>query len=114
MVFALARHPLTFFSPAHDLAGAKEAEDRLYRQRKGGEPVRVMLQWLPQSPELASRSYDLELKALTKGGQMTDAELENIMGRLADIKRPRQAAAEGGVKLDRKGRPSNLARSEDA
>ncbi len=52
------------------------------------ETIRVMMAAVPQSAEAAARSYDLELKALTKDGQMTDAELEFQMERLSDKKRP--------------------------
>ncbi len=52
------------------------------------ETIAVMLKWLPQSQEVASRSYDLELKALTKDGQMTDAEMEGLIERLGEKKRP--------------------------
>jgi ABC-type nitrate/sulfonate/bicarbonate transport system substrate-binding protein len=51
------------------------------------ETIAVMLKWLPQTQEVASRSYDVELRALTKDGQMTDAELENVIGRLGEKKR---------------------------
>ena len=47
-----------------------------------------MAQAVPQSPEAAARSYDVELKALAKDGQMTDAEMESLMERLSDKKRP--------------------------
>ena len=47
-----------------------------------------MVQSVPQSLEIAARSYDVELKALAKDGQMSDAELEFQMERLADKKRP--------------------------
>ena len=36
----------------------------------------------------AARSYDVELKAVAKDGQMTDAEIERQMERLAEKKRP--------------------------
>jgi ABC-type nitrate/sulfonate/bicarbonate transport system substrate-binding protein len=52
------------------------------------ETINVMLKWLPQTQEVASRSYDIELKALTKDGQMTDAELESLIDRLGEKKRP--------------------------
>src|SRR2546428_5870723 len=52
------------------------------------ETIAVMLKWLPQSQEVASRSYDLELKALTKDGQMSDAEMESLIERLGEKKRP--------------------------
>jgi NitT/TauT family transport system substrate-binding protein len=52
------------------------------------ETVATMLKWLPQTQEVASQSYDVELKALTQDGQMTDAELENLIDRLGEKKRP--------------------------
>lgn len=39
----------------------------------------MLLQWIPQSQEIAARPYDLELKATTKDGQMSDAELESLI-----------------------------------
>jgi len=52
------------------------------------ETIAVMLKWLPQTQEVASQSYDVELKALTKDGEMTDAELDALIDRLAEKKRP--------------------------
>ncbi|HEX2931647.1 MAG TPA: hypothetical protein VHV54_18115, partial [Candidatus Binatia bacterium] len=52
------------------------------------ETIRIMTKFVPQSVEAAARSYDVELKALSKDGQMTDAEIEFQMERLADKKRP--------------------------
>jgi ABC-type nitrate/sulfonate/bicarbonate transport system substrate-binding protein len=52
------------------------------------ETIRIMAQAVWQSPEAAARSYDVELKALAKDGQMTDAEMESLMERLSDKKRP--------------------------
>ena len=52
------------------------------------ETIAVMLKSLPQPQEIASRSYDLELKALAKDGQMTDAEMESLIERLGEKKRP--------------------------
>jgi len=52
------------------------------------ETIAVMLKWLPQTQEVASQSYDVELKALTKDGEMTDAELNGLIDRLAEKKRP--------------------------
>lgn len=52
------------------------------------ETIAVMLKWLPQTQEVAGQSYDVELKALTKNGEMTDAELDNLIDRLAEKKRP--------------------------
>jgi NitT/TauT family transport system substrate-binding protein len=51
------------------------------------ETIAVMLKWLPQTPEAAGQSYDVELKTLTSDGQMTDAELENLIDRLGEKKR---------------------------
>ena len=52
------------------------------------ETIAVMLKSLPQPQEVASRSYDLELKALSKDGQMTDSEMESLIERLGEKKRP--------------------------
>jgi NitT/TauT family transport system substrate-binding protein len=52
------------------------------------ETIAAMLKWLPQTQEVASQSYDVELKALTQDGQMTDAELESLIDRLGEKKRP--------------------------
>lgn len=52
------------------------------------ETIRIMAQAVPQSAEAAARSYDVELKALAKDGQMTDVEMESLMERLSDKKRP--------------------------
>jgi NitT/TauT family transport system substrate-binding protein len=52
------------------------------------ETIAVMLKWLPQAQEIAARSYDVELKALTKDGQMTDGEMESLIERLGEKKRP--------------------------
>src|SRR6184192_1391936 len=52
------------------------------------ETVRIMTRFVPQSPETAARSYDVEFKALAKDGQMTDVEIEFQMERLAEKRRP--------------------------
>ena len=52
------------------------------------ETLRIMTQYVPQPLETAGRSYDVEFKALAKDGQMTDAEIEFQLERLADKKRP--------------------------
>ncbi len=52
------------------------------------ETIRVMAQWLQQSPETAARPHDVEFKALSKDGQMTDAEMESLIERLGEKKRP--------------------------
>ena len=46
----------------------------------------MMLKWLPQTAEVAARSYDLELKAITPDGQMTDAEMDSLIERLGEKK----------------------------
>jgi NitT/TauT family transport system substrate-binding protein len=52
------------------------------------ETIAVMLKWLPQTADVAARSYDLELKGITPDGQMTDAEMDSLIERLGDKKRP--------------------------
>jgi ABC-type nitrate/sulfonate/bicarbonate transport system substrate-binding protein len=52
------------------------------------ETITMMLKWLPQSRDIAEHSYDSELKTLAKDGLMTDAEVENLIVRLAEKKRP--------------------------
>ncbi|HTN71512.1 MAG TPA: ABC transporter substrate-binding protein [Methylomirabilota bacterium] len=52
------------------------------------ETIRIMAHYVPQTLELAARSYDVELKALAKDGTMSDAEIEGQLERLADKKRP--------------------------
>ncbi|HEX6768209.1 MAG TPA: ABC transporter substrate-binding protein [Candidatus Binatia bacterium] len=52
------------------------------------ETIRTMTQYVQQKPEFAARSYDIELKALARDGQMTDAEIEFQMDRLAEKRRP--------------------------
>ena len=52
------------------------------------ETIRIMAHFVPQSPDAAARSYDIELKQLARDGQMTDVEIEFQMDRLAEKKRP--------------------------
>jgi NitT/TauT family transport system substrate-binding protein len=52
------------------------------------ETIQALLQWLPQTPEVAAHSYDYELKGLSRDGLMSDAELEALMVKLGDKKRP--------------------------
>jgi NitT/TauT family transport system substrate-binding protein len=52
------------------------------------ETLPIMMKWLPQTAEVASHSYDLELKTLARDGQMTDGEIETLIDRLAEKKRP--------------------------
>ncbi len=52
------------------------------------ETIQIMLQWLPQPLDIAAHSYDVELKTLTRDGQMTDAEIEALINRVGEKKRP--------------------------
>jgi ABC-type nitrate/sulfonate/bicarbonate transport system substrate-binding protein len=52
------------------------------------ETIRVLLQWVKQTPEIAARSYDVELKTILRDGIMTDREMDNFLDRLTDKKRP--------------------------
>jgi len=52
------------------------------------EAIQTLLQWLPQPPDIAEHAYETEMKTLSKDGQMTDAELNALIDRLGDKKRP--------------------------
>lgn len=52
------------------------------------ESVQAMMQWLPQSLEVANHSYDVEMKALVRDGLMSDAELDVLIAKLGEKKRP--------------------------
>lgn len=52
------------------------------------ETIQALIKWLPQSQEVASHSYDIEMKALTRDGLMTDAELDQLIAKLGEKKRP--------------------------
>jgi NitT/TauT family transport system substrate-binding protein len=52
------------------------------------ETIAIMTKWLPQSQQVAARSYDIELRSLAKDGQMSDAELDSLIERLGEKKRP--------------------------
>lgn len=52
------------------------------------ESIRILLKWLPQPPDIAEHSYETEMKTLSRDGQMTDAELNALIEKLADKKRP--------------------------
>jgi NitT/TauT family transport system substrate-binding protein len=52
------------------------------------DSVQVLLKWLPQPPDIAEHSYETEMKTLSRDGQMTDAELNALIEKLADKKRP--------------------------
>jgi NitT/TauT family transport system substrate-binding protein len=48
------------------------------------ETTRIMMQWLSQPPEAASRSYEMALLTLSRNGEVADADLEL----LTEKKRP--------------------------
>jgi NitT/TauT family transport system substrate-binding protein len=52
------------------------------------ESMQVLLKWLPQPPDIAEHAYETEMKTLSRDGQMTDAELNALIDKLADKKRP--------------------------
>jgi NitT/TauT family transport system substrate-binding protein len=52
------------------------------------ESIQILLKWLPQPPEIAEHAYETEMKTLSRDGQMTDAELNALIERLGDKKRP--------------------------
>jgi ABC-type nitrate/sulfonate/bicarbonate transport system substrate-binding protein len=51
------------------------------------ETIRVLLQWVKQTPEIAARSYDVELKTILRDGIMTDGEMESFIERLGNDKK---------------------------
>lgn len=51
------------------------------------ETIRVLLQWVKQTPEIAARSYDVELKTILRDGIMTDSEMESFIERLGNDKK---------------------------
>jgi len=52
------------------------------------ESIQILLKWLPQPPDIAEHSYETEMKTVSRDGQMTDAELNALIDRLGDKKRP--------------------------
>ncbi len=52
------------------------------------ETIQTLIKWLPQPLDIAEHSYDSELKTLTRDGTMTDAEINSIIERLGEKKRP--------------------------
>jgi ABC-type nitrate/sulfonate/bicarbonate transport system substrate-binding protein len=52
------------------------------------DTIQLSIKWLPQALEIAEHSYDGELKSLNRDGTMTDAELEAIIARVGEKKRP--------------------------
>ena len=51
------------------------------------ETIKVLLQWVKQTPEIAARSYDVELKSILRDGTMTDGEMESFIDRLGNEKK---------------------------
>ena len=52
------------------------------------ETIQTLIKWLPQALDIAEHSYETELKNLNRDGQMTDAELEAVIARAGEKKRP--------------------------
>ena len=52
------------------------------------ETIQTLIKWLPQPLDVAEHSYDNELKTLSPDGILTDAEIEAIMARVGEKKRP--------------------------
>ncbi|HXV47282.1 MAG TPA: ABC transporter substrate-binding protein [Candidatus Binatia bacterium] len=52
------------------------------------DTIQLSIKWLPQALEIAEHSYDGELKSLNRDGTMTDAELDAIIERVGEKKRP--------------------------
>jgi ABC-type nitrate/sulfonate/bicarbonate transport system substrate-binding protein len=52
------------------------------------ETIKVLLQWVKQTPEIAAHSYDVELKSILRDGTMSDGDMENFLDRLSDKKKP--------------------------
>jgi ABC-type nitrate/sulfonate/bicarbonate transport system substrate-binding protein len=51
------------------------------------ETINVLLKWVKQTPEIAGRSYDVELKTIQRDGTMTDGEMESFIERLGNEKK---------------------------
>ena len=52
------------------------------------DTIQTLIKWLPQPIDIAEHSYDNELKTLSRDGIMTDAEIEVIIARVGEKKRP--------------------------
>jgi NitT/TauT family transport system substrate-binding protein len=52
------------------------------------ESIQILLKWLPQPADIAEHSYESEMKTLSWDGQMTDGELNALIERLGDKRRP--------------------------
>jgi NitT/TauT family transport system substrate-binding protein len=51
------------------------------------ETIKVLLQWVKQTPEIAARSYDVEIKTIQRDGTMSDADMESFIDRLGNEKK---------------------------
>jgi ABC-type nitrate/sulfonate/bicarbonate transport system substrate-binding protein len=51
------------------------------------ETIRILLHWVKQTPEIAARSYDAELKTIQRDGVMSDADMESFIDRLGNEKK---------------------------
>jgi ABC-type nitrate/sulfonate/bicarbonate transport system substrate-binding protein len=63
-------------------------KSHLYILENRQETIQTLIKWLPQSLDIAEHSYDSELKTLSRDGTMTDAEVEAIIARVGEKKRP--------------------------
>jgi NitT/TauT family transport system substrate-binding protein len=52
------------------------------------ETIQLSIKWLPQPLDVAEHAYDIELRMLNRDGTMTDEEIERIMARVGEKKRP--------------------------
>ena len=52
------------------------------------DAIQTLIKWLPQPLDIAEHSYDNELKTLSRDGTMTDAEINAIIDRVAEKRRP--------------------------
>ena len=52
------------------------------------DTIQTLIKWLPQPFDIAEHSYDNELKTLSRDGTMTDAEIDAIIARVGEKKRP--------------------------
>jgi NitT/TauT family transport system substrate-binding protein len=52
------------------------------------ETIQTLIKWLPQPLDVAEHSYDSELKTLSRDGILTDTEIEAIIARVGEKKRP--------------------------
>jgi NitT/TauT family transport system substrate-binding protein len=70
----------------HTLKALLRAHQYILENRQ--ETIQVLIKWLPQPLDIAEHSYDGELKTLNRDGTMTDAEVDAIIARVGEKKRP--------------------------